>query len=53
MKDFTIDGDDQKVIFAVRLRYLPEEDTTGLPAQVVMSADKKAAQMGDIETEIE
>lgn len=45
--------DDQKVIFAVRLRYLPEEDTSGLPAQVVMSADKKAAQLGDIKTEIE
>lgn len=45
--------DDQKVVYAVRLRYLPEEDTTGLPSQIVVSADKKAAQMGDIKTEIE
>lgn len=45
--------DDQKVVLAVRLRYLSEEDTTGLPAQIVMTADKKAAQMGDIKTEIE
>lgn len=45
--------EDQKVVMAVRLRYLSEEDTTGLPAQIVMTADKKAAQMGDIKTEIE
>lgn len=45
--------DDQKIVLAVRLRYLSEEDSTGLPAQIVMTADKKAAQMGDIKTEIE
>jgi hypothetical protein len=45
--------DDQKIVLAVRLRYLSEEDTAGLPAQIVMTADKKAAQMGDIKTEIE
>lgn len=45
--------DDQKIVYAVRLRYLPEEDTTGLPSQIVVSADKKAAQQGDIKTEIE
>ncbi len=45
--------DDQKIVLAIRLRYLPEEDTTGLPAQIVMSADKKAAQLGDIKTVIE
>lgn len=45
--------EDQKIVLAVRLRYLPEEDTTGLPAQIVMSADKKAAQMGDIKMVIE
>lgn len=45
--------DDQQIVLAVRLRYLPEEDTTGLPAQIVMSADKKSAQLGDIKTEIE
>jgi hypothetical protein len=45
--------DDQKIVLAIRLRYLPEEDTSGLPAQIVMSADKKSAQLGDIKTEIE
>jgi hypothetical protein len=45
--------DDQRIVLAVRLRYLAEEDTTGLPAQIVMSAEKKAAQMGDIKTVIE
>lgn len=45
--------DDQKIVFAVRLRYLPEEDTTGLPAQIVASADKKSARLGDIKTEVE
>jgi hypothetical protein len=45
--------DDQKVVMAVRLRYLPDEDTTGLPSQIVVSADKKSAALGDIKTEIE
>jgi hypothetical protein len=45
--------DDQRIVLAVRLRYLAEEDTTGLPAQIKMSADKKAALTGDIKTEIE
>jgi hypothetical protein len=45
--------DDQRIVLAVRLRYLPEEDTTGLPAQIVMTADKRSAQLGDIKTEIE
>jgi hypothetical protein len=45
--------DDQKVIYAVRLCYLSYEDTTGLPAQIVMSADKKAATQGDIKTKVE
>jgi hypothetical protein len=46
--------DDQKIVLAVRLRYLvPEEDTSGLPAQIVMTADKKAAQTGDIKTVVE
>ncbi len=44
---------DQKIVLAVRLRYLPEEDSTGLPAQIVVSADKKSAQLGDIKTEVE
>jgi hypothetical protein len=45
--------DDQRIVLAVRLRYLSEEDTAGLPAQIVMTADKKSAQLGDIKTEIE
>jgi hypothetical protein len=45
--------DDQKVIYAVRLRYLSYEDTTGLPAQIVMTADKKSATQGDIKTKVE
>ena len=45
--------DDQRIILAVRLRYLPEEDTAGLPSQISMSADKKSALLGDIKTEIE
>ena len=44
---------DQKIVLAVRLRYLPEEDSTGLPAQIVVSADKKSAQLGDIKTEVD
>jgi hypothetical protein len=45
--------DDQKIIYAVRVRYYMWENTTGLPAQIKMSADKKAALMGDIKTVIE
>jgi len=52
-KTLTTMPDDQKIVMAVRLRYLPEEDSTGLPAQIKMSADKKAALMGDIKTEVE
>lgn len=45
--------DDQMIVYAVRVRYLPWENTDGLPAQIKMTADKKAAQMGDIKTEVE
>lgn len=44
---------DQKITYAVRLRYLSYEDTTGLPAQIVMTADKKSATQGDIKTKVE
>src|SRR5580698_4898834 len=30
--------DDQKVMYAVRLRYLPYENTAGLPAQILMTS---------------
>jgi hypothetical protein len=45
--------DDQKIVFAVRVRYQRWEDTTGLPAQIVMSADKKSVLQGDIKTKVE
>jgi len=45
--------DDDKIVYAVRVRYLPWENTDGLPAQIVMSATKKTAQTGDIKTVIE
>lgn len=45
--------DDQKIIYVVRLRYLSYEDTNGLPAQIMMSADKKSAVLGDIKTKVE
>jgi hypothetical protein len=45
--------DDQKIVYVVRMRYLPYEQTYGLPAQIMMTADKKAALMGDIKTKVE
>jgi hypothetical protein len=45
--------DDQKIVYAVRVRYQIWEDTTGLPAQIVMTADKKSAALGDIKTKVE
>jgi hypothetical protein len=45
--------DDQKIVFAVRVRYQIWEDTTGLPAQIVMTADKKSVLQGDIKTKVE
>jgi hypothetical protein len=51
----TLNGlpDDQKVTLVVRMRYYLWEDTNGLPAQIVMTAEKKSAKMGDIKTEVE
>ena len=43
--------DSQQIVLAVRLLYLPYEDTTGLPAQVTMSATRREALNGDIKTE--
>jgi hypothetical protein len=45
--------DDQKITYAVRLRYLNYEDTTDLPSQIVMTADKKSATQGDVKTKVE
>lgn len=42
-----------QVVVAVRLFYLPWEDTTGLPGQVLMRANRKAALAGDVKVEVE
>jgi hypothetical protein len=46
-------ADDQKIVYAVRVRYLIWEDTTGLPAQILMTADKRSAILGDVKTKVE
>jgi hypothetical protein len=43
--------DNQQIVLAVRLLYLPWEDTTGLPAQVLMSATRRGVLNGDVKTE--
>ena len=44
--------DSQQIVLAVRLLYLPYEDTTGLPAQVLMSASRRdMLNNGQIKTE--
>lgn len=40
-----------QVVLAVRLAYQPWEDTTGLPNQIMMKADRKSAAAGSIQTE--
>lgn len=40
-----------QVVLAVRLLYLPWEDTAGLPAQIVMKADLRHAMAGEIHTD--
>jgi hypothetical protein len=41
----------QQMVLVVRLYYGPWEDTTGMPAQVMMRADRGAAAAGKVETE--
>jgi hypothetical protein len=43
--------DNQQIVLAVRLLYLPWEDTTDLPAQVMMSATRRGVLNGDVKTE--
>ena len=43
--------DNQQVVVAVRLLYLPWEDTHGLPGEIVMKGDRKAATTGAIQIE--
>lgn len=41
----------QQIVLVVRLYYGAWEDTTGMPAQVVMRADRTSAAAGKVETE--
>lgn len=41
----------QQLVLVVRLYYGPWEDTTGMPGQVLMRADRAAATAGRVETE--
>jgi hypothetical protein len=41
----------QQMVLVVRLYYASWEDTTGMPAQVVMRADRASAAAGKFETE--
>ena len=43
----------QQIVLAVRLLYLPWEDTTGLPAQIMMKADRTSAMAGRLLTEVQ
>jgi hypothetical protein len=43
--------DNQQVVIAVRLLYLNWEDTRGLPGEIVMKGDRKAAVTGAIQME--
>jgi hypothetical protein len=40
-----------QLVLVVRLWYAPWEDTTGMPAQVIMRADRASAAVGKVETE--
>jgi hypothetical protein len=42
----------QQLVLVVRLWYAPWEDTTGMPAQVVMKATRAAATAAKVETEV-
>ncbi len=43
--------DNQQVVIAVRLLYLPWEDTRGLPGEIVMKGDRRAAVSGAVQME--
>jgi hypothetical protein len=42
--------DDQQVVLAVKLLYLPYEDTRGLPGEIVMKGDKRSVLAGKFTT---
>jgi hypothetical protein len=43
--------DNQQVVIAVRLLYLNWEDTRGLPGEIVMKGDRRAAATGAVQVE--
>lgn len=43
----------QQMVFVVRLLYLPWEDTSGLPAQIMIKADRTSAMAGQFQTEVQ
>jgi hypothetical protein len=43
--------DNQQVVIAVRLMYLPWEDTRGLPGEIVVKGVRRAAVTGAVQTE--
>jgi hypothetical protein len=43
--------DSQQIVVAVRLLYLPYEDTTGLPAQLLLSASRRDVLNGQVKAE--
>jgi hypothetical protein len=43
--------DNQQVVIAVRLLYLPWENTRGLPGEIVMKGDRRAAVTGAVQVE--
>lgn len=42
---------EEQIVVSVRLLYLPYEDTSGLPSEIFMKADRKSAITGDIQME--
>ena len=49
---FTQIPSSQQLVLVVRLWYAPWEDTTGMPAQVVMKASRASAAAAKVETEV-
>lgn len=43
--------EDQMIVLVVRLDYMSWEDTSGLPSQILMRADRKSAIAGEIKEE--
>jgi hypothetical protein len=45
-KDLTAVPEDQQVVVVVQLLYLPYEDSSGLPGQIVVKASRRAILSG-------